>query len=81
MNPSDILADCVRHWEARKLADNSLREASDKLADCVKAGSLAVDSVITLADGRRFRVVDNFAKGNTVYRPAPFRQFDFEVVK
>jgi hypothetical protein len=54
--------------------------AADEFESTVLA-TLPLGSVVTLADGRRVAVQDNFATRNVVFRPSAVRRFEIVTVK
>jgi hypothetical protein len=80
-NPAaeELAATALRCLVMREQA-KSLYAAADELESKVLA-TFPVGSVVSLTDGRRITVRDNFASKNVVFRPSAVRLFEISLVK
>lgn len=66
--------------ERRKALGKKHYQASDDLLDQLLAVA-PCGTVLTKPNGKKVKVIDNFAEKNKVFRPAGVRRFDLKEVK
>jgi len=71
---------CLRRALRLRQRGRELYEQADQEEANIRR-SLPAGGQITLEDGRRFHVVDNFSERNVVFRPAAVRRFEIVEVK
>lgn len=76
-----VVDDLVGAYALAKNAGVHLNDCHDKLMMEIDAGNIAVGEVVELAGGRKIRVIDNFAKGNSIWRSLAVHRFDFQEIK
>lgn len=77
------MLDLVAQWiSARNAEREALLRQDNALREAIAIVSTNPDaSVITLADGSRWQLADNFVAGNTIFRSHPVERFTFKQIK